>query len=69
MRRQATPTPTPTPNVGSVGLSDAHGVTAAIDSGGTIAITFEADTDMGGTPLGWTVSHAAPGYPYPYPYP
>ena len=50
----------PGPRVASVGLSDAHGVRPALSSGDTMTITFDADTDRGGTPLGSTVNHPNP---------
>ena len=48
----------PGPRVASVRLSETHGVSPALGSGDTMAITFDADTDMGGTPLGSTVDPA-----------
>ena len=48
----------PGPRVASVRLSETHGVSPALGSGDTMTITFDADTDMGGTPLGSTVDPA-----------
>ena len=50
----------PGPRVASVRLSETHGVSPALGSGDTMAITFDADTDLGGTPLGATVDRPNP---------